>query len=1110
MEGYADRPALGERATELVTSAGRTERRLTSNFDITSYHELWTRVRAVAADWQHHQASPLAAGDRVCTLGFTSSDYATLELACIHLGAVSVPLQVSAALSQLRSIVAETRPRILASSVERLASTVDLALKYGDFLRRLIVFDHDPEIDDERETVEAAQARLAEAGSPVVLEPLSTVIERGRELPSAPPFVPAPGTDPLALIVYTSGSTGSPKGAMYPQRLLPQMWTPFGFDRADLPAVGIHYMPMSHLAGRWALTSTLARGGIGYFTARSDLSTLLDDITLTRPTELILVPRICDMLFERYQSELDRNPDETAVKTSLREDFLGGRIAQVLVGTAPLSPELRAFMESMLGMTISESYGSTESARILLNGRVWRPPVLDYRLADVPQMGYLRTDSPYPRGELLVKSETNIPGYYRQPEATAEMFDQDGYYRTGDIMAEIAPDRLIYLDRRNNVLKLSQGEFVAPSRLEALFVVSPLIQQIFVYGNSERAYLLAVVVPTEEALAEAGGDTTALKPLLAGSLRRVARDAELNPYEIPRDFLVETTAFSTGNGLLSDIGKLLRPRLRERYGQRLEQLYADQADGQLQQLHELRRTGAQRSVLDTVRRAAQALLGTTGTEVSPDAHFTDLGGDSLSALSFSTQLREIFHIELPVGVVISPANDLAKLAAHIESALSSGAERPTFATVHGAGSVQVRASDLTLDRFIDMPTLDAARALPRATGPVRTVLLTGSNGYLGRFLCLEWLERLAPVGGKLICVVRGGDAAAARQRLEVAFDSGDHELIGRFRQLAAQTLEVLAGDVSEPNLGLDPRTWQSLTETVDRVVHPAAHVNHVLPYGQLFGANVVGTAEAIRLAITGRIKPVTYVSSGAAAPPPERSGLDEDIDIRVLVPTYPLDDAYANGYGASKWASEVLLREAYDACGLPVATFRSDMILAHSRFSGQLNVPDQFTRLLLSLAATGIAPGSFYRGDPARAHYDGLPADFTAEAITTLGEQATDGYQSFNVINPHDDGISLDTFVNWLIAAGHPIERIPDYSDWFVRFEAAIRVLPDRQRQHSLLPLLHAFRQPEPARPGSVIPGERFRAAVRAAGIGADEDIPYVSVQLIGKYLTDLRQLGLL
>ena len=173
------------------------------------------------------------------------------------------------------------------------------------------------------------------------------------------------------------------------------------------------------------------------------------------------------------------------------------------------------------------------------------------------------------------------------------MFDDDGYYRTGDIVAETGPDQLVYLDRRNNVLKLSQGEFVTVSKLEAAFGDSPLVRQIYVYGNSARSYLLAVVVPTDEALAQ--HDASELKTVVGESLQDVAKAAGLQSYEIPRDFLIETTPFTLENGLLTGIRKLARPKLKEHYGDRLEQLYAELAEGQADELRALRQGGARRA-----------------------------------------------------------------------------------------------------------------------------------------------------------------------------------------------------------------------------------------------------------------------------------------------------------------------------------------------------------------------------------------------------------------------------------------------------------------------------------------------------------------------------------
>jgi fatty acid CoA ligase FadD9 len=1118
IDGYADRPALGQRAVEFVTdpTTGRTSADLLPRFDTITYRELSDRVNAVAAALTQNPVQP---GDRVAILGFTSIDYTTVDMALLRLGAVSVPLQTSAPVAQLRPIAAETEPVAILSSVDFLDDAVELMLT-GHLPERLVVFDYHGEVDDHRDALATATARLAE--TPVVVETLAEVLARGNELPAQPAF--DSGDDTLALLIYTSGSTGTPKGAMYLTKAVANSWRRSSMamwgNEGATPSITLNFMPMSHMMGRGILYATLGAGGTAYFVARSDLSTFFDDLALVRPTQLSFVPRIWDMVFQEYQSEVDRRSADGAdrwaveadVLAELRQNLLGGRFISAMTGSAPISSEMRTFVESLLDIHLTDGYGSTEAGAVFVDGQVQRPPVIDYKLVDVPDLGYFSTDRPHPRGELLVKSETMFPGYYKRPEITADVFDADGYYRTGDIVAELGPDQLQYLDRRNNVLKLSQGEFVTVAKLEAVFVDSPLIRQIFVYGNSARSYLLAVIVPTDDALAR--HNAAELKPLITESLQDVAKATGLQSYEIPRDFIVETTPFTLENGLLTGIRKLARPKLKEFYSDRLEQLYTDLADSQANELRELRQHGAARPVLETISRAAGALLGAAASELQPDAHFTDLGGDSLSALTFANLLHEIFEIDVPVGVIVSPASDLAALAAYIEAERQPGSKRPTFASVHGRDATEVHASDLTLDKFIDAKTLEAASSLPGPSSEVRTVLLTGTTGFLGRYLALEWLERMDMVDGKVIALVRAKDDDAARERLDKTFDSGDPELLRHYRELAADHLEVIAGDKGEANLGLDPQTWQRLADTVDLIVDPAALVNHVLPYSQLFGPNALGTAELIRIALTTKQKPFVYVSTIGVGAGIEPGQFTEDGDVRVYSATRKVDDSYANGYGNSKWAGEVLLREAHDLCGLPVSVFRCDMILADTTYAGQLNLPDMFTRLMLSLVATGIAPGSFYEldadGNRQRAHYDGLPVEFIAEAISTLGERVVDGFETYHVMNPYDDGIGLDEYVDWLIEAGFPLERVGDYATWLQRFDTAVRALPERQRQASLLPLLHNYQRPETPIHGSIAPTDRFRAAVQDAKIGPDKDIPHVTREVIVKYITDLQLLGLL
>jgi glycopeptidolipid biosynthesis protein len=512
-----------------------------------------------------------------------------------------------------------------------------------------------------------------------------------------------------------------------------------------------------------------------------------------------------------------------------------------------------------------------------------------------------------------------------------------------------------------------------------------------------------------------------------------------------------------------------------------------------------------------------------GVRVGVDTSFFDLGGDSLSAMRVIAKVNMAFDIDLSVRVLFD-APSVSRLSLHLGRHMSQqkpGTTGPRFASVHGRDTTEVHASDLTLDKFIDAATLTAAPTLPGPSAEVRTVLLTGATGFLGRYLALEWLERMELVDGKLICLVRAETDEEARARLDKTFDSGDPGLLRHFQELAADHLEVIAGDKGEANLGLDDHTWQRLADSVDLIVDPAALVNAVFPYSELFGPNVVGTAELIRFALTTKLKPYSYVSSGDVRNQIDPAAFTEDADIRVISPTRTNDDSYGTGYANSKWAGEVLLREANDLCGLPVAVFRCDVILADPTYAGQLNVSDTVTRMVLSLVAAGIAPGSFFEldaeGNRQRAHFDGLPVDFVAEAIATLGAQVVDGFETYHVMNPHDDGIGPDEYVDWLIEAGYPIQRIGDFWEWLQRFETALGALPDRQRAHSVLQMLQwrpsgEFPLPEPTR-GSFAPTDRFRAAVQEAKIGPDKefpDIPHVSAPIIIKYVTDLQLLGLL
>ena len=267
-----------------------------------------------------------------------------------------MPLQHNAPVSQLRPIIAETEPKVVAVGAEYLDLAVESALD-STSLRHLLVFDYDPAVDDQRDNLERAQARLRDAGMSVTVDTLAEVIERGRALPPEPAYTGG-SDDRLAMIMYTSGSTGTPKGAMFTERTIATLWTSLWASRfassTDGPVFNVNFMPLNHVGGRLPLVSSFVAGGTSYFVPESDLSTLFEDWTLVRPTDMPLVPQrgrhALPALPQRRRPSrrrrLGRSDAEADAAIELREEVLGGRVLGGFVATAPLAAEMKTFIDA--------------------------------------------------------------------------------------------------------------------------------------------------------------------------------------------------------------------------------------------------------------------------------------------------------------------------------------------------------------------------------------------------------------------------------------------------------------------------------------------------------------------------------------------------------------------------------------------------------------------------------------------------------------------------------------------------------------------------------------------------------------------------------------------
>ena len=893
--------------------------------------------------------------------------------------------------------------------------------------------------------------------------------------------LPAPAADDIAYIIYTSGTTGVPKGVAITHHNVTQLLQSL---HAHLPSAGVWSQWHSYgfdISG-WEIFGALQRGGR----------------LVVVPEEVVGSPQdFHALLVAERVSVLSQTP--TAVGVLSPE---GLESVALLVGGEPCPAEVVDRWAP--GRVMINEYGPTEttmwvaiSAPLVAGSGA---PAIGSPVAGAAVFvldGWLRPVPAGVVGELYVAGAGVGVGYWRRSGLTGSRFVACPFggagapgtrmYRTGDLVCWGGDGQLRYVRRADEQVKI-RGFRIELGEVQAVLAGLAGVEQ-------------AVVIAREDG----PGDKR-----LVGYVTGTAEPAEIRPqlaerlpaYMVPAAVVVIEALPLTPNGKL-DTRALPAPEYP---------------------------TGEHRAPGSPVEEILAGIYAQVlGLErVGVDDSFFDLGGDSLQAMRVIAAINTSLDAHVAVRTIFD-----APSVSSLSQRLGRRRTGPSFASVHGSGYqedvTEVHARDLTLDKFIDATTLTTAPTLPGPCAETRTVLLTGATGFLGRYLALELLEQMDLVDGTLICLVRAKSDQDARRRLDKTFGGGDPkadpELLRHLQELAADHLQVIAGDKDEVNFGLDQQTWQRLADTVDLIIDSAALVNGILPYSELFAPNVVGTAELIRIALTTRLKPYAYVSTANVGDQIEPSVFTEDADIRVISPTRRIDDSSANGYGNSKWASEVLLREANDLCGLPIAVFRCGMILADTTYAGQLNVSDMFTRLMLSLVATGIAPGSFYQldadGNRRHSHFDGLPVEFVAEAISTLGAQVGSSslasFHTYHVMNSHDDGIGFDEYVDWLIEAGYPIQRIGDFEEWSQRFETGLRALPDRQRQHSLLQMLllrnSIYSRPAQPIPRSPAPTDRFRAAVREAKIGPDKnnpDIPHVSAPIIIKYVTDLQLLGLL
>mmetsp|Transcript_45516 Transcript_45516/g.144780 ORF Transcript_45516/g.144780 Transcript_45516/m.144780 type:complete len:333 (-) Transcript_45516:295-1293(-) len=275
---------------------------------------------------------------------------------------------------------------------------------------------------------------------------------------------------------------------------------------------------------------------------------------------------------------------------------LGGRVRLIISGAAPLAPHVENFLRVSMCCSVVQGYGLTESCAgsfIAVPGderfacTVGPPtPSVQLRLEAVPEMNYDPMANP-PRGEVCLSGPTMFSGYYKQQDLTDEAMDADGYFHTGDIGELLPTGALRIIDRKKNIFKLAQGEYVAVEKVEGVYAECSLLDMNWVYGNSFESVLVGVVVPNEPLImkwaAEAGvkgtfedvcKDPKTKKHILA-AMTAMGKANGLKGFELVKAIHVTHVPFGMENDLLTPTFKKKRPQLLKFYQATVDALYKE-------------------------------------------------------------------------------------------------------------------------------------------------------------------------------------------------------------------------------------------------------------------------------------------------------------------------------------------------------------------------------------------------------------------------------------------------------------------------------------------------------------------------------------------------------
>lgn len=527
----------------------------------------------------------LQAGDRVGIYSVNCTMWQVAQFGSLYAGIVPVPVYDSLGPNAAQYITEHAECKLILSHKKNLEKAIQVK-KDCPLVKKVVSIDPKPAVTDE-DLITVDQ--LFELGKSVDFKPVKL------------------DTNDTAMIMYTSGSTGEPKGCVLSHQNVMAGGNGLGGMGTSVTQTDTYFsfLPLAHIYELCSQTTLVCQGArTGFYSG--DIRNMVSDIQALHPTIICGVPRVFNRLYDIMNKKIQEQPAPVrmllnwAIKhkndclisgkqpseiidrfiLSKFTDTFGGRLRLIVNGGAPILPHVYEFCRATITPNIIQGYGLTEiSAAGCVQQCGDKNPntvgpvcvTIDMKLRKVPGMDY-DPNGEIPTGEIMFRGPSLFKEYYKKPDLTAEAM-VDGWFASGDI-GKLLPDGTIQIiDRVKQLVKLSQGEYLSLTKLTDIYGTAQGIQSIFVYANSMHDRPVAVVVPNPDLLQKMETDANGVKQTLMENLNKVFEHEKLRGFEKLLDIYLDKEPFTIENGLLTPSQKPQINKIKAKYEKTLDEIY---------------------------------------------------------------------------------------------------------------------------------------------------------------------------------------------------------------------------------------------------------------------------------------------------------------------------------------------------------------------------------------------------------------------------------------------------------------------------------------------------------------------------------------------------------